>query len=93
MFLPSLPHIFAWKSFIYWGFGTLGGNECPSRYPHILGPFHSQWEGPKVKTLGRRYPEAFLPNVPHPFVHRHFRRKREGVRDIFDFIANVRALH
>ena len=84
-FLPSHIHIFTRKPFIYWGSGTLGGNECPSHYPHILGPFHSQREGPKVKTLGRRYPEAFLPNAPQPFVHRHFRRKCEYVRDIFEF--------
>ena len=33
-------------------------------------------EGKKAKTLGRRYPKAFLPNVPQPFVHRYFKQKR-----------------
>ena len=34
-----------------------------------------QREGKKAKTLGRRYPKAFLPNVPYRPVHQGLRRK------------------
>ena len=43
-----------------------------------------QHEGIKAKTLGRRYPEAFLPNAPQPLATKAFQAKTLGSEGHFE---------
>ena len=43
-----------------------------------------QREGIKAKTLGRRYPEAYLPNVPQPLSTKAFQAKTLGSEGHFE---------
>ena len=49
-------------------------------------------EGIKAKTLGRRYPEAFLPNAPHPLATEAFSAKTLGSEGHFEIHEKKRKI-